>query len=160
MIPRKKIIAGNWKMNKTQAEACALVTDLLQDIGRFDEAEIVVCPPFTALAAVSELLNPVSNIRLGAQNLHEAPPAPTPAKSPPRCSANSTSATSSSAIPSAASISTRTMRRSTARPRPPCRPSCAPSSASAKRCPSASRITGKKCWKPRLPQGLAGLTEK
>ena len=73
MINRKKIIAGNWKMNKTQAEARVLVADLLREIGRFDQAEIVLCPPFTALAAVSELLSPVSNIRLGAQNLHEAP---------------------------------------------------------------------------------------
>ncbi len=72
MIPRKKIIAGNWKMNKTQAEARVLVEDLLREVGRFDGAEIVLCPPFTALAAVSELLNTVSNIRLGAQNMHEA----------------------------------------------------------------------------------------
>ena len=72
MINRKKIIAGNWKMNKTQAEARVLVEDLLREIGRFDDAEIVLCPPFTALAVVSELLSPVSNIRLGAQNLHEA----------------------------------------------------------------------------------------
>src|SRR5271170_411654 len=72
MIHRKKIIAGNWKMNKTQAEARILVEDLLREIGRFDAAEIVLCPPFTALAAVSDLLNPVSNIRLGAQNMHEA----------------------------------------------------------------------------------------
>jgi triosephosphate isomerase len=72
MIHRKKIIAGNWKMNKTQAEARVLVEDLLREIGRFDQAEIVLCPPFTALAVVSELLNPVSNIRLGAQNMHEA----------------------------------------------------------------------------------------
>ena len=72
MINRKKIIAGNWKMNKTQAEARVLVEDLLREIGRFDGAEIVLCPPFTALAVVSELLSPVSNIRLGAQNMHEA----------------------------------------------------------------------------------------
>jgi triosephosphate isomerase len=72
MIHRKKIIAGNWKMNKTQAEARILVADLIQEIGRFSEAEIVLCPPFTALAAVSELLNDISNIRLGAQNMHEA----------------------------------------------------------------------------------------
>jgi triosephosphate isomerase len=71
MIFRKKIIAGNWKMNKTQAEARALVEDLLRDIGSFNEAEIVLCPPFTALAAVSELLNPISNVRLGAQNMSE-----------------------------------------------------------------------------------------
>src|SRR5271169_1978988 len=72
MINRKKIIAGNWKMNKTQAEARVLVEDLLQEIGRFDDAEIVLCPPFTALAVVSEMLNSVSNVRLGAQNMHEA----------------------------------------------------------------------------------------
>jgi triosephosphate isomerase len=71
MIPRKKIIAGNWKMNKTQAEARVLVEDLLRDVGRFDAAEIVLCPPFTALAAVSELLSAETNIRLGAQNLNE-----------------------------------------------------------------------------------------
>ena len=71
MIYRKKIIAGNWKMNKTQAEARVLVKDLLLEIGKFDDAEIVLCPPFTALAAVSELLSPVPNVRLGAQNLHE-----------------------------------------------------------------------------------------
>ena len=59
-------------MNKTQAEARALVEDLLREIGKFDAAEIVVCPPFTSLPAVSELLKDVSNIRLGAQNMHEA----------------------------------------------------------------------------------------
>jgi triosephosphate isomerase (TIM) len=73
MIYRKKIIAGNWKMNKTQAEARVLVEDLIREIGKFDEAEIVLCPPFTALSAVSELLSPIPNIRLGAQNMHEAP---------------------------------------------------------------------------------------
>ncbi len=73
MIPRKKIIAGNWKMNKTQAEALILVEDLIRDLGRIDTAEIIICPPFTALAAVSEMLSDSSSsIRLGAQNLHEA----------------------------------------------------------------------------------------
>lgn len=60
-------------MNKTQAEARTLVEDLLRDIDKFDEADIVLCPPFTSLVAVSELLNSVSNVRLGAQNMHEAP---------------------------------------------------------------------------------------
>jgi triosephosphate isomerase len=72
MIYRKKIIAGNWKMNKTQAEARILVEDILRELGKFDEAEVVLCPPFTSLSAVSELLSPVPNVRLGAQNLHEA----------------------------------------------------------------------------------------
>jgi triosephosphate isomerase len=71
MITRKKLIAGNWKMNKTQAEARVLVEDLIRDIGRFEGAEVVLCPPFTALPAVSELLNTDTNLRLGAQTLSE-----------------------------------------------------------------------------------------
>jgi triosephosphate isomerase len=72
-IYRKKIIAGNWKMNKTTGEARVLVEDIIRDIDKFDDAEIVLCPPFTSLALVSEMLSPLTNIRLGAQNLHEAP---------------------------------------------------------------------------------------
>jgi triosephosphate isomerase (TIM) len=72
MARRKKIIAGNWKMHKTATEARKLVKDLILEIGLFDEADIVLCPPFTALAAVSELLQNSTNIYLGAQNLHPA----------------------------------------------------------------------------------------
>jgi triosephosphate isomerase len=72
MINRKKIIAGNWKMNKTQAEAVTLVEDLIREIGKFNDADIVLCPPFTSLSVVSELLSSVPNIKLGAQNMHEA----------------------------------------------------------------------------------------
>lgn len=68
---RKKIIAGNWKMNKTASEAKTLVTEFLQEIGKFDQADVVLCPPFTALAAVSELLTKVPNVVLGAQNVHQ-----------------------------------------------------------------------------------------
>jgi triosephosphate isomerase len=71
MIHRKKLIAGNWKMNKTQAEARVLVEDLLRDVGRIDHAEVVLCPPYTALAVVSELLSAETNLRLGAQDLSE-----------------------------------------------------------------------------------------
>ena len=46
---RKLIIAGNWKMNKTVAEALALVGDLKMELANVTEADIVVCPPFTAL---------------------------------------------------------------------------------------------------------------
>jgi triosephosphate isomerase len=73
MIYRKKIVAGNWKMNKTPNEARVLVQDLLLEIGKFDDADIVLCPPFTALPAVSELLSAVPNVKLGAQNFHEKP---------------------------------------------------------------------------------------
>jgi triosephosphate isomerase len=67
---RKLIIAGNWKMNKTVAEAIDLVRDLKLDLANVKEVDIVVCPPFTALSDVSrEILS--SNIRLGAQNMSE-----------------------------------------------------------------------------------------
>jgi triosephosphate isomerase len=67
---RKLIIAGNWKMNKTAAEALDLVQGLKRELGKVKVVDIVVCPPFTALDAISKaILN--SNIRLGAQNMSE-----------------------------------------------------------------------------------------
>src|SRR6202012_775782 len=68
---RKLIIAGNWKMNKTVAEALALVNDLKLELKNVKEAEIVVCPPFTALESVSKAILETKNIRLGAQNMSE-----------------------------------------------------------------------------------------
>src|SRR5436190_6073200 len=67
---RKLIIAGNWKMNRTVAEALDLVADLKRELANIKEVDIVVCPPFTALAAVSKAILD-SNIRLGAQNMSE-----------------------------------------------------------------------------------------
>jgi triosephosphate isomerase (TIM) len=67
---RKLIIAGNWKMNKTVAEAIDLVKGCQRELANIKEVDIVVCPPFTALSEVSKaILN--SNIRLGAQNMSE-----------------------------------------------------------------------------------------
>jgi triosephosphate isomerase len=71
MAYRKKIIAGNWKMNKTATETESLVNDLLLEIGKFDLCDIVLCPPFTALVQAGAQLASVPNIRLGAQNLHQ-----------------------------------------------------------------------------------------
>jgi triosephosphate isomerase len=68
---RKLIIAGNWKMNKTVAEALALVDDLKRDLAAVKEVDIVVCPPFTALESVSKVLLESKNIRVGAQNMSE-----------------------------------------------------------------------------------------
>ncbi|MCX6893925.1 MAG: triose-phosphate isomerase, partial [Verrucomicrobia bacterium] len=67
---RKLIIAGNWKMNKTVAEALTLVADLKRDLAGVKEVDIVVCPPYTALGEVSKAILD-SNIRLGAQNMSE-----------------------------------------------------------------------------------------
>jgi triosephosphate isomerase (TIM) len=68
---RKLIIAGNWKMNKTVAEGLALVNDLKLELKNVKEADIVVCPPFTALESVSKAILETKNIRLGAQNMSE-----------------------------------------------------------------------------------------
>jgi triosephosphate isomerase len=67
---RKLIIAGNWKMNKTVAEALDLVRSLKIELANVKEVDIVVCPPFTALCEVSKAIID-SNIRLGAQNMSE-----------------------------------------------------------------------------------------
>jgi triosephosphate isomerase len=67
---RKLIIAGNWKMNKTVAEALALVSDLKIELANVREVDVVVCPPFTALEPVSKAVLD-SSIRLGAQNMSE-----------------------------------------------------------------------------------------
>jgi triosephosphate isomerase (TIM) len=68
---RKLIIAGNWKMNKTVAEALALVNDLKLELKNVKEVDVVVCPPFTALESVSKAILEAKNIRLGAQNMSE-----------------------------------------------------------------------------------------
>jgi len=66
---RKSFVAGNWKMNKTTTEATALVRDLLPDLHYITSVEIVLCPPFTCLHSVAELLKD-TGIGLGVQNLH------------------------------------------------------------------------------------------
>lgn len=65
---RKIIIAGNWKLNKTSLEAIELVTALKRELVDINTVDIVVCPPFTALFDVKEVLLE-SNIALGAQNV-------------------------------------------------------------------------------------------
>jgi triosephosphate isomerase (TIM) len=69
---RKKLIAGNWKMNKGSADAVPLVKDIIADVGRGSEVDVVVCPPFTALEAVGQALEG-SVVKLGAQNMHPEP---------------------------------------------------------------------------------------
>src|SRR5215813_1044591 len=67
---RKLIVAGNWKMNKTVAEALELVRELKNELVNIKEVDIVVCPPFTALSEVAQAIRG-SNIQLGAQNMSE-----------------------------------------------------------------------------------------
>ncbi len=66
---RKIIIAGNWKLNKTSREAMSLVEELKREVSDINGVDIVVCPPFTALGDVSEVVME-TNISLGAQNVY------------------------------------------------------------------------------------------
>src|ERR1700747_2359073 len=67
---RKRIVAANWKMNMTQWESAAFIKSFLIEIGDLADVEIVIVPPFTAIAKVSELLGRSQNIKVGAQNMH------------------------------------------------------------------------------------------
>jgi triosephosphate isomerase len=69
MTTRKKLIAGNWKMNKTPADGVALVRDIVAAVGKQTEVDIVVCPPFTGLESAGKALEG-SEVKLGAQNMH------------------------------------------------------------------------------------------
>ena len=66
---RTHLVIGNWKMNSTLAEARSLAAALRDGLKRPGRVEVAVCPPFTALAAVGEILAG-SPIALGAQNVH------------------------------------------------------------------------------------------
>ena len=67
---RKPIIAGNWKMNKTPAEAVKLVKGLIPLV-KDAKCDVVVCPTAVCLPAVAEVIKG-TNIKLGAQNVHFA----------------------------------------------------------------------------------------
>jgi triosephosphate isomerase len=73
MSMRKKIIAANWKMNMTSAEAASFMEDLALELKNFDGVEVVIVPPFTSLPKLSELASDIPGVVLGAQNMwHEA----------------------------------------------------------------------------------------
>ncbi|MBC2855975.1 MAG: triose-phosphate isomerase [Cetobacterium sp.] len=66
---RKKIIAGNWKMNKTVGETRAMLSELKELVSDVNSVEIVVGVPFTALEAAVETVKG-SNIDIAAQNMY------------------------------------------------------------------------------------------
>ena len=71
-MARKIFIAGNWKMNKTAAEAKALCEALKESLAPLaGKVEVAVCPTFTSLATAVEVLKG-SNVKVGAQNIHWA----------------------------------------------------------------------------------------
>ena len=66
---RKKIIAGNWKMNLTIAEGKQLVQDVINGIQALPHhKEVVFAPPFLQSVMVSELVNKTNNVFVAAQN--------------------------------------------------------------------------------------------
>ena len=67
---RKKVIAGNWKMNKDLTESQNLISKLVSDLGTEKlNCEVIICPPFTSLSEAAHLIKG-SVIKLGAQNVH------------------------------------------------------------------------------------------
>lgn len=66
---RKPMMAGNWKMNKTPAEAIELAKAIRESVAEINSVDRVLCPPFLALANVHNALQG-SSIATGAQNAH------------------------------------------------------------------------------------------
>ncbi len=69
MSKNKILIAGNWKMNKTTAEARSLVSEIVAGAGSQTKVDVAVCPPFTALESAAASLKG-SSVMLGAQNVY------------------------------------------------------------------------------------------
>jgi triosephosphate isomerase len=69
---RRPIVAANWKMNKTIGDGVDLADEVKRGLAGLESADIVLCPPFTALKSVGDLLR-YGNIKLGAQNVHFEP---------------------------------------------------------------------------------------
>ena len=66
---RRPMVAGNWKMFNTTAEARVLISELLPSLTTIQEVEIVICPPFTSILAVASMLEG-TGITVGGQNMH------------------------------------------------------------------------------------------
>src|SRR5262245_38467393 len=71
-MPRRKFIAGNWKMNTARADGVALASAIAAKVGASSAVEVAVCPPSLYLEAVAQAIKG-SAVGLGAQNCyHEA----------------------------------------------------------------------------------------
>lgn len=66
---KKALVAGNWKMYKTPSESISFVKSLVENIGEYEDRDVLICPPFTSLFPVSQILKN-SSIKLGAQNVY------------------------------------------------------------------------------------------
>ena len=68
-IPRKKFVAGNFKMNMTSSEVAPYLEVFHQETEKCADVDIALIPPFTAIAKFSEILGNSQKIRIGAQNM-------------------------------------------------------------------------------------------
>ncbi len=66
---RKKVIAGNWKMNNDLSQSQNLVSNVLNGLQSKPNCDVIICPSFTSLSEISNLVKNTS-IKLGAQNMH------------------------------------------------------------------------------------------
>ncbi len=69
-MSRRPLMAGNWKMHKTIEEAVQLANALKEALAKLNDRDALVCPPFTSLSSVSEILKG-SSVFLGAQNMND-----------------------------------------------------------------------------------------
>lgn len=67
---RKKVVAGNWKMNKDLVETKALLSELKNSLSPLPKADIIVAPTFVNLASANDILTG-SGIQVAAQNMHQ-----------------------------------------------------------------------------------------
>jgi triosephosphate isomerase len=65
---RRKVIAGNWKMNNDISESQKLVSGILNGFGNDDRCDVILCPPFSSLSEVNSLVKN-TKLKLGAQNM-------------------------------------------------------------------------------------------
>lgn len=66
---RTPVIAGNWKMNKTVAEAVSLASEIKEKVAGVENVKIIVCPVFTAVKSVADVLKG-TNVKVGAQDMY------------------------------------------------------------------------------------------
>lgn len=69
-MERQKIVAGNWKMNKTLQEAEVLVNQIIKSVNDFDDVKKIIIPPFPFISDIKKLIGTKENFFIGAQNCH------------------------------------------------------------------------------------------
>lgn len=69
---RKKIVIGNWKMNKSLNEGIQLVNSIISTLSQSNSTDVltIIAPPFIHLASISEKVKSINNLEVAAQNCH------------------------------------------------------------------------------------------